>query len=160
MPKLFSNEKVRFFTKVILAHVTTYFIAGLIASQALHSEHFEYYVEIMGFKPMDEINGLALMLGQVVRGFLLGIVIWWFRDSIIGRKFAWLKLWGILVILGILNTYGPAHGSIEGLIYLDATRLEGMPGNALLSMLEVLIQPLLFSLIVTFQRKNKHEAQA
>ena len=156
MRPLLSDEKLKFFSKVIAAHVITYFIAGLLAFQTLHHEYFDYYVEILGFRPMGEINGLLLILGQVVRGFLLGIVIWWIKPSIIEKKLAWLKLWAILVILGIVSTYGPAHGSIEGLIYLDSARLEAMPGNALLSMLEVLAQPLLFSIIVCFHRKKKH----
>jgi len=143
-----NNGKIIFFTKVIAAHVITYMVAGFIAFQILHQEYFHYYMEILGFRPMDEINGIVLLLGQIVRGFLLGIVIWWIKDSIIGKKLAWLKLWAILIILGIFNTYGPAHGSIEGFIYLDPARLEGMPGNALFSMLEVLAQPLLFSIIV------------
>jgi hypothetical protein len=142
------KEKIKFFTKVIAAHVITYMVAGLIAAQTLHLELYSDYMEIMGFRPMEEINGLMLIIGQIIRGFLLGMVIWWTKDSIIGKKMALLKLWTILIILGIFNTYGPAHGSIEGFIYLDPTRFESMPGNALLSMLEVLAQPLLFSLIV------------
>ena len=152
MRKLFSNERFKFFAKVTIAHVVTYFVAGLIAFYLLHNEYMYYYMEIMGFRPVDEINGLMLILGQIIRGLLLGIVIWLIKDSILGKKQAWLKLWVILIILGIFNTYGPAHGSIEGFIYLDPTRLEGMPVNALLSMLEVLAQPLLFSIIVTYER--------
>ena len=67
---------------------------------------------------------------------------------------AWLKLWAILVFLGIFNTYGPAHGSIEGLIYLDLSRFDDMPHSMNLSFLEVMVQPFLFSIIVTYQRKK------
>ena len=84
---------------------------------------------------------------------MLGIVIWWIKDSVIGKKLAWLKLWAILVILGIFNTYGPAQGSIQGLIYLAP--IPDMPVSMSLGMLEVLAQPLLFSIVVTFQRKKK-----
>ena len=59
---------------------------------------------------------------------------------------AWLKLWAILVILGIFNTYGPAHGSIQGFIYLAP--IEDMPVSASLGILETLAQPLLFSIVV------------
>ena len=90
--------------------------------------------------------------GQIIRGLLLGIVIWWIKDSIIGKKLAWLKLWAILVILGIFNTYGPAQGSIQGLIYLAP--IEGIPASASLGILETMAQPLLFSIVVTFQRKK------
>ena len=148
------KEKIKFIGKATLAHVITYFVAGFIGFYLLHHEYYEYYMDILGFRPMDEINGLMLIFGQIIRGFLLGIVIWWIKDSIIGKKLAWLKLWAILVILGIFNTYGPAHGSIEGFIYLDPVRLEGMPGNALFSMLEVLAQPLVFSVIVCINWKE------
>ena len=102
---------------------------------------------------MDEINPLMVMLGQIVRGILLGFVIWWIKDSIIGKKLAWLKLWAILVIIGIISTYGPAPGSIEGLLYLAP--VDDVPLILELSILEVMLQPLLFSIIVTYQRKNK-----
>jgi len=150
MTKLFSNEKLRFFTKVTAAHTFTYFFCGLIFTQLLNYD--DAYLELLGFKPMDEISGLAIILGQIVRGILLGIVVWWIKDSIIGKKLAWLRLWAILVILGIVSTYGPAPGSIEGLIYLAP--VDG-PVNSGASIFEVLLQPLLLSIIVTFQRKKQ-----
>jgi len=106
----------------------------------------------MGIRPLDEISMGAVLIGQMIRGLLLGIVIWWMKDSIIGRKWGWLKLWAILVILGIFNTYGPAHGSIQGMIYLAP--IEDMPVSMSLGILEVMAQPLLFSIVVTFQRKR------
>lgn len=110
------------------------------------------YLQLLGFRPMDELNGSMLILGQVVRGVLLGFVVWWIKDSIVGKKLAWLKLWAILVILGIISTYGPVPGSIEGFIYLAPV---DVPVNIGLSILEVLTQPLLFSIMVTYQRKKK-----
>ena len=150
MTKLFSNEKLRFFTKVIAAHVITYFLCGLIFSALLNYD--DSFLELLGFRPMDEINGLSVILGQIVRGILLGFAIWWIKDSITGKKLGWLKLWAILVILGIISTYGPALGSIEGMIYLAPVEV---PVNAVMSIFEVLLQPLLFSIAVTFQRKKK-----
>ena len=151
MAKLFSNEKFRFFTKVIAAHIITYTVVTLIA-MPLTFDYADSVVELMGFKPLDEISIGAVFIGQIFRGLLLGIVIWWIKDSIIGKKLAWLKLWAILVILGIFNTYGPAHGSIQGLIYLAP--IEDIPVSASLGILETMAQPLLFSIVVTFQRKK------
>jgi len=118
-------------------------------------DYAESMMELMGFKPLDEISMGAVLFAQIIRGLLLAVVIWWIKDSIIGKKLAWLKLWAILVILGIFNTYGPAQGSIQGLIYLAP--IEGLPVSASLGMLEILAQPLLFSIVVTYQRKKKHE---
>ena len=109
-----STEKIKFVAKATITHVVTYMFCGVIA-MAL----FNYYkhVETIGMKSTDEINMLLLLFGQLVRGVLFGIVIWWIRDSIIGKKLAWLKLWAILVIVGIIGVYAPAPGSIEGIIY-------------------------------------------
>lgn len=150
MAKLFKNEKFKFFTKITLAHVITYILCGATFKEVLGYD--DSFLNLMGMKPMDEISFLQIIIGQVVRGILLGIVIWWIKDSIIGKKLAWLRLFAILVILGIISTYGPAHGSIEGLIYLIPVNL---PVNLNLSILEVTTQPLLFSIIVTYQRKKK-----
>lgn len=149
MTKLFSNKKFRFFTKIITAHVITYFFCGLIFSQLLNYD--DSYLELLGFRPVSEISSLLIIIGQVIRGILIGVVFWWIRDSIIGSKLAWLKLWAILAILGIINTYGPAPGSIEGIIYLAPV---DVPVNIVSSIFEVLLQPLLFSIAVTFQRKK------
>jgi len=154
MRNLFSNEKFRFFTKIIAAHVIAYTAVTLMA-MPLTFHYADRVVELMGFKPLDEISIGAVLIGQIIRGLMLGIVIWWIKDSIIGKKLAWLKLWAILVILGIFNTYGPAHGSIQGLLYLAP--IEDIPASANLGILETMAQPLLFSIIVTFQRNKKHE---
>jgi len=151
MAKLFSNEKFRFFTKVTVAHVITYAVVTLIA-MPLTFNYANSVVELMGFKPLDEISMGAVLIGQIIRGILLGIVIWWIKDSITGKKLVWLKLWAILVILGIFNTYGPTHGSIQGLIYLAP--IEDIPVSMSLGILETIAQPLLFSIVVTFQRKK------
>jgi len=151
MAKLISSEKFRFFTKAIAAHVITYTVVTIIA-MPLTFNYADSVVELMGIRPLDEISMGAVLIGQMIRGLLLGIVIWWMKDSIIGRKWGWLKLWAILVILGIFNTYGPAHGSIQGMIYLAP--IEDMPVSMSLGILEVMAQPLLFSIVVTFQRKR------
>ena len=152
MAKLFSRQKVRFFAKVIAAHVIAYMVVTLIA-MPLTLNYAESIVELMGFRPLDEINMGAVLTGQIIRGLLLAIVVWWIKDSILGKKLAWLKLWAILVILGLFNTYTPAHGSIQGLIYLAP--IKDMPPIVNIGMLEVLAQPLLFSIAVTFQRKTR-----
>ena len=148
--RIFSKELFKFISKVTIAHVITYMACGLIFMSLLD---YEDYIELIGFKPMEEINGLIVIFGQIVRGILFGIAIWWIKDSIIGKKLAWFKLWAILVIIGIISVYAPAPGSIEGFIYLKPV---DVPVNLSLSIFEVLLQPLLFSLIVTWQRKNKN----
>jgi hypothetical protein len=145
------KEPVLFFTKVTAAHIVTYIVCGMIAFNLLN---YGAFIELIGFRLLEEISFPTILIGQIVRGILFGFVIWWIRDSIIGKKLGWLKLWGILIILGIFNTYGPNMGSIEGMIYLDTSSFEGVPVSGLASLFEITVQPLLFSLIVTFRRKK------
>jgi len=111
MGKLFSTDKFKFFAKIVVAHIITYTIVTII-SIPLTLNYADSVMHLMGFRQLDEISMGAVLIGQIVRGLLLGVVVWWIKDSIVGTKLAWLKLWSILVILGIFNTYGPAHGSI------------------------------------------------
>jgi hypothetical protein len=147
-----AKEQLLFIAKATAAHVIAYIVVTIIAIP-LTMSYADSVVELMGFRPLDEINMGVVLIGQIIRGLLLGIVIWWIKDSIIGKKLAWLKLWAILVILGIFNTYGPAHGSIQGLIYLAP--IENMPVSVNLGILETMAQPLLFSIIVTFKKRNE-----
>jgi hypothetical protein len=146
-----TKEKLQFLGKVTIAHVITYAVVTIIA-MPLTVNYIDIAIEFMGFKSLDEISIGAVLIGQIIRGLLLGIVIWWIKDSIIGKKLAWLKLWAILVILGIFNTYGPAHGSIQGLLYLAP--IEDIPAGMSLGILETLAQPLLFSIVVCTKWKE------
>ena len=105
-----------------------------------------------GMRDMNSIIVGLAPLFQIIRGLLFAIVLWMIRDVFMNKKYGWLKLWIILIILGIFNTPGTAPGSIEGFIYL-------LPSNEPLSlqiggMLEILIQTLIFSIIVIFKRKK------
>lgn len=151
---MFSKERIKFIIKSTLAHVITYMICGLIFMTIFN---YQDNIENIGMKSMDEISGQMVILGQIVRGVLFGNVIWWIKDSIIGKKLAWLKLWAILVILGIISVYAPAPCSIEGFIYLVPSNVPNPLAFELGSMGEVMLQPLLFSIIVTYQSKKKSE---
>ena len=160
------RKRTMFFIKVITAHVIIYWTFAFIA-MPLTMDYIDDIVELMGFKPLEEINMIGVFVAQVVRGFLLALVIWWITDSIIGKKLGWLKLWAILIILGIFNTYSPAQGSIQGMIYLKP--VEGIPASMSFASLELLLQPLLLSIVVCtnwrelkskiYNKKNKLKAE-
>ena len=139
------RERTMFFIKVTIVHVIIYWTFAFIA-MPLTMDYIDDIVELMGFKSLEEINMVGVFVGQIIRGFLLALVIWWIRDSIIGKKLGWLKLWAILIILGIFNTYSPAQGSIQGMIYLKP--IEGIPSSMSIGFLELLAQPLVLSLVV------------
>jgi len=147
MAKLFFTEKPKLIVIVMVAHVATYVLCGLIFMNLFN---YEDYIEIIGFRPIEEIRFSTVLLAQMIRGTLIGIVIWWIRDSIFSKKLAWLKLWTILVILSIISTYEPARFSIEGFIYLAP--IGELPRSIQWSVIEILVQPLLFSIVVTFRR--------
>ncbi|WP_297994478.1 hypothetical protein [uncultured Clostridium sp.] len=144
-----TKEKRNFILKVTIAHVLTYIVCGMIFSQIFS---YQNSLSDAGMRDMNSIIvGLAPVF-QIIRGLLFAIVLWMIRDVFMNKKYGWLKLWIILIILGIFNTPGTAPGSIEGFIYL-------LPSNEPLSlqiggMLEILIQTLTFSIIVNFKRKK------
>ena len=63
------------------------------------------------------------------------------RETLFGRKNGWLILWLLLVIVGIFSTFGPAPGSIEGLIYTTLPLRDQLSGG----LLEVHTQSFLFA---------------
>jgi hypothetical protein len=84
-------------------------------------------------------------LFQPLRGILFALVFYPLRGSLFNRKYGWLTIWGLLVIIGIFSTYGPAPASIEGLLYTQVplwAHLRGLP--------EVLLQSLAYSLVLFY----------
>ena len=132
--------------KTIVVHAVTYFVMGLLASTLLN--YGSWYAEsyLSGF--MRQIDNPMVMAGpllQPIRGLLFAVVFYLLRDVLFGRKHGWLIMWVILVFIGILSTFGPSPGSVEGMIYTIMPfwdHLKGWP--------EVMIQALLFSLILTY----------
>ena len=143
------KEKRNFILKVTVAHVLTYIVCGMVFSQIFS---YQNSLSDAGMRDMNSIIVGLAPLFQIIRGLLFAIVLCMIRDVFMNKKYGWLKLWIILIILGIFNTPGTAPGSIEGFIYL-------LPSNEPLSlqiggMIEILIQTLIFSIIVTFKRKK------
>lgn len=132
--------------KTVVVHTVTYFVAGLVASTVVDYGALFALPDMAGL--MRQLSDPMVMAGplfQPLRGLVFGVVIYLLRDSIFGRKRGWLVLWATLVGLGVLSSFGPAPGSIEGLIY---TRIA--PSHQLIGLPEVLIQSLLLALGVTY----------
>ena len=145
------NENFKFVLKVTGLHLLTYVVCGIIFS-VLFDYHSLFTME--GVKDfMREVGGTSTHIGpwvNVLRGILFGLALLLFKDSFIGQKFGWLKLWGILSIIGIINTPGPAPFSIEGVVYTKLPlkfHLLGAP--------EILLQTLMFSYLVAKPSNNK-----
>jgi hypothetical protein len=132
--------------KTIAVHTTTYFLMGLLASSFLnYAERFAHPEMACWVRPLDDPIVMAGPLLQPVRGLIFALAFYPLREMLFGKKNGWLILWWTLVALGILSTFGPPPGSIEGLIY---TRIP-IP-DQLIGWLEVVPQALLLSAILYY----------
>lgn len=138
------KENVKFIIRVMIIHVLTYCVCGVIFMSIFDYEALYQLGNMKYFMhPIGSISNFVGPLFQIVRGLLFGLILLLFKESIIQTKYGWLKLWAILVVIGIINTPGPVSGSIEGLIYTQLPlefHIKGAP--------EILVQTLLFSYFV------------
>lgn len=132
--------------KTIAVHTITYFIVGALASATLSYQ--ARFAEPILASYMRQFDSPWLLIGplfQPLRGLLFAVVFWLLRELLFGKRNGWLLMWAMLAILGIFNTFGPAPGSVEGVLYTQlplSTHLWGLP--------EILVQSLLFSAILTY----------
>ncbi|MET0390790.1 MAG: hypothetical protein ABW321_32755 [Polyangiales bacterium] len=142
--------------KSALTHTLTYMVVGSIAAAVLDYDTWFSASQLRCFmRPTSSVAVMAGPLFQPLRGVLFGGVIYLLRDAVLGRRDGWLRLWLLLVVIGIVDTFGPTPGSIEGLIYTSlplADQLRGLP--------EVLLQSLLLSFIVAHWAGRREPAWA
>jgi hypothetical protein len=146
---------LRFATRVVACHVVTYLVCGLVFSNLLDYAS-RWQDPLFAFmRPLDSpwvALGPAL---QVVRGLVLAIALYPFRGVFLreDKGAVWLAM--LLIGIGVLSTYGPAPGSLEGLVYTRlplAMHLFGLP--------EVLIQAAAFCVVLVAWNRRPHRAWA
>ncbi len=147
---MIKNEKIKFIFKVTIIHVITYVVCGIVFSQI-----FNYQSSLIDSSTRRDMSSIIVKMAplfQIIRGILFGIVLVLIRNSYINNKYGWLRVWLILIILGIFNTPGTASFSIEEFIYLYPSKepLSLQIGG----LLEILIQTLLFSILVTVKKSS------
>lgn len=148
------NKKLKFITRVTLIHVATYILCGIIFSTLFNYHELFQLGNTKYF--MREFEGVSTLIGpllQVFRGIIFGLILLLLKEPIIEKKYGWLKLWGIIAVIGIINTPGPAPFSIEGMIYTQLPLLVHLKGAP-----EILIQTLLFSILVARPPREKKNA--
>jgi hypothetical protein len=132
--------------KSMVTHTITYFIMGLLASTILNYAGFFTQSSLnQMMRPTTDPWVMAGPLFQPIRGILFGLVFYLLREPVFGKKDGWLMMWFTLVALGIIGTFGPTPGSLEGMIYTILplwVHLRGLP--------EVLLQSLFLSLILFY----------
>ncbi|WP_441287303.1 hypothetical protein ACSRUE_34485 [Sorangium sp. KYC3313] len=131
--------------KTAVTHSVTYTIVGLLASSLLDYTRFfaESSLNLL-MRPTSDPWVMAGPLFQPIRGAMFGGVFYLLREPFFGKKNGWLVMWIALVVIGILGTFGPAPGSIEGMVYSTLptwVHLRGLP--------EVLLQSLSLSLLLS-----------
>jgi hypothetical protein len=130
--------------KTIVTHTVTYMLIGLAASNLLDYRTWFAGPELSSMmRPLSDPWVMAGPMFQPVRGLLFALVFYLLRGQLFGRRRGWLTLWILLVVGGILSTFGPTPGSVEGLLYTVfpvSLHLMALP--------EVLLQSLLLACIL------------
>ena len=148
-----SNWKtfLAFALKVIVAHMATYFIFGIIMSNVFdYGEIFQRKIIRDYMIPMDEHNIVLGPFLQPVRGLIFAIGLWPLRVFLIEKKRGWLTLWGLLVTIGILSTPAASPGSIEGMLYSKLPMWYHLIGYP-----EIVLQTLIFSIwLIWWERQS------
>lgn len=141
------NSQPRFLplaAKTIVSHTLTYILMGILAF------HFLHYAEAFarpnsGMRPITDPWVMAGPLFQPLRGLVFALVFYPFRSLLFGKRHGWLLMAWMLIAIGILSTFAPASGSIEGMIYT----LAPVRGQ-LLGWLEIVPQALLLSALLCY----------
>ena len=129
--------------KSAVVHTVTYFLAGFVAYLAF--DYTALFAEAPFRYFMRQTSDPIVMAGplfQPIRGLLFGCAFYLVRE-VVFRPRGWIIIWTLLVVIGILSTFGPSPGSIEGMIYTTlplAGHLRGLP--------EVVVQALLYALLL------------
>jgi hypothetical protein len=134
--------------------MVTYFVAGVLAfvlldyETAFRSEHLACWMRPTSSRWVALGPGL-----QWVRGLIFAVVLYPFRHVFLDSWRGWSMLWGLLLGIGILSTFGPAPGSVEGFIYTKIPPLEQVKG-----LTEVVGQSLAFSVLLVGWYRTPHRA--
>jgi hypothetical protein len=132
--------------KTAIVHTVTYFVVGLTAFLLLDYERLFAKPQLAAY--MRQTNDPWVMAGplfQPIRSVFFASVFYWLRERLFAQRLGWLVMWWMLVAVGILSTFGPSPGSLEGMIYTRIPWWEQVVGLP-----EVLVQSLLLSVLLVY----------
>lgn len=136
--------------KTVVVHTITYFIAGILAyTLGGYEKTFSEPPLSYLMRPTTDPLVMAGPLFQPIRGVIFASALYPLRSVLFERRRGWLILWWLLLALGVLSTFGPSPGSVEGLIYTIIP-----PLSQILGLWEVLLQSLLFSVVLFYWVNN------
>jgi hypothetical protein len=130
--------------RTAVCHTLTYMLMGALAYHFLNYAE-EFAKPNSGMLPVTSPWVTAGPLFQPIRGVIFALVFYPLREQLFGKKHGWLLMGWMLVGIGILSTFGPASGSIEGMIYTPAPALGQLRG-----WLEVVPQAFLLSALLCY----------
>ena len=145
------HHVIPFTLRYVTVHTLTYLAFGIFFM--LVSRYFEHFkhdpIFNLVMKPSDALSVRFAPVIQILRGALLALVIYPFREVIIRRKLGWLKLSALLFVLTSIGAVITGPGSIEGFLY---TRFSF---NPFIGYPEIALQILAFSwLFCQWQEKR------
>ena len=124
--------------KTVVVHTVTYFVLGVVCYFVFdYASKFADPAYAGVIRSLDHPLVMAGPLFQPVRGLLFALVFYPLRDVLFRKPNGWLLLWWMLLVLGILNTFGPTPCSIEGMIYSPLPfwdHITGLPETVLQSL--------------------------
>jgi hypothetical protein len=107
-----------FAARTAVVHTITYMVMGVLAATLLdYRAAFARPDMACWMRPVSDPIVMAGPLLQPLRGIVFALALFPLRASIFGRRRGWLILWGLLIGLGVVNTFGPAPGSLEAMLY-------------------------------------------
>ncbi len=152
-----SSNIAEFIGRVTLVHFLSYSLIGalffalglnvMVIYENNPDPAMQGYQEI--FRATDSALVAAGPLLNVIRGVLFGLVLYPFRETLITRRWGWVYLWALFLVLAQFSTIGPGPGSIEGLIYTHVPL-----SHHLLTPWEGALQTLVFSLLLVRWEKS------
>jgi hypothetical protein len=152
-----SGSLAAFCGRVTLVHFLTYSLVGalffalglnvIVFYESNPDPAMQGYQEI--FRATDSVLVMAGPLFNIIRGLLFGLVLYPFRETLITRKWGWVHLWALFLVLALFSTIGPGPGSFEGLIYTNVPL-----SHHLLTPWEGALQTLAFSLLLIQWEKS------
>lgn len=139
------KDNLRFISRITVIHIFTYIICAITFSIVFdYHELFGKGITAYYMKDYGSVNIIAGPIIQLFRGILYGVFLLLIRNSIINKTYGCIKLWIMILILGLFNPLTISPGSIMGMVYTQLS-LE----FHIKSVIEAATQSLLFAAMVT-----------
>ena len=143
---------IKFIWRIASAHTIAYFVAGLFAITFLNYGEL-FNVGALSFMRSTDSTWVAAGPGlQIIKGVILGAVLYSFRSIFIETKNGWYKFGLLIFGLSYVLTLSAAVGSFEGIIYTNIPLKIHFIGLS-----EILLYTALFSAIlwVWYRKESK-----